>query len=156
MQDGAAERLSFNTPFNEFDGKVSPDNQWIAYVTDESGVEEVWATRFPSGDGRRQVSVGGGTSPQWGAGGKEILYMSGNNQLMAALFTEGPTGATVGSRRVLFPIPNVAEIDWSLYPTANTFVAASNGQRFLVAVRAPDPNAPPINIVVNWRALLNR
>ena len=156
VQDGAAERLSFNTPFNEFDGKVSPDNQWIAYVTDESGVEEVWATRFPSGDGRRQVSVGGGRSPQWGAGGKEILYMSGNNQLMAALFTEGPTGATVGSRRVLFPIPNVAEIDWSLYPTANTFVAASNGQRFLVAVRAPDPNAPPINIVVNWRALLNR
>jgi hypothetical protein len=32
----------------------------------------------------------------------------------------------------------------------------ANGQRFLVAVRAPDPNAPPINIVVNWRALLNR
>jgi hypothetical protein len=30
-------------------------------------------------------------------------------------------------------------------------IAASNGQRFLVAVRERDPNAPPINIVVNWR-----
>jgi hypothetical protein len=56
----------------------------------------------------------------------------------------------------LFPIPNVAEWDWFLYPTANAYVAASNGQRFLVAVREPDPKAPPINIVVNWRALLNR
>ena len=66
VQDGAAERLSFNTPFNESQGKVSPDNRWIAYVTDESGADEVWVARFPSGDGRRQVSVGGGTSPQWG------------------------------------------------------------------------------------------
>ncbi len=156
VQDGAADPLSFNTPFNEFDGKVSPDNRWIAYVTDESGVEEVWVTRFPSGEDRRQVSVGGGRSPQWGDGSTEILYVSDGNQLMATPFTDGPTDVTVGSPRVLFPIPNVAEIDWSLYPTANTFVAASNGQRFLVAVREPDPNAPPINIVVNWRALLNR
>ncbi len=156
VQDGAAERLSFNTPFNESHGKVSPDNRWIAYMTDESGADEVWVARFPSGDGRRQVSVGGGTSPQWGDGSKEILYISGNNQLMAAPFTDGQTGVNVGPPRALFPIPNIAEIDWLLYPTANTFVAASNGQRFLVAVRAPDPDAPPINIVVNWRALLNR
>jgi eukaryotic-like serine/threonine-protein kinase len=154
VQDGAAERLSFNTPFNEFHGKVSPDSRWIAYVTDESGADEVWVAHFPSGDGRRQVSVGGGTSPQWGS--KEILYISGNNQLTAAPFTEGQTGVNIGSPRALFPIPNIAESDWLLYPTANTFVVASNGQRFLVAVREPDPNAPPINIVVNWRALLNR
>jgi hypothetical protein len=68
----------------------------------------------------------------------------------------GQTGVNVGSPHALFPIPNVAESDWLLYPTANAFVAASNDQRFLVAVRGPDPNAPPINIVVNWRALLNR
>ena len=154
LQDGAAERLSLNTPFNEFQGKVSPDSRWIAYVTDESGADEVWVARFPSGDGRRQVSVGGGTSPQWGS--KEILFVSGNNQLMSAPFTEGENGVNVSSPQALFPVPNVAEWDSFLYPTANAFVAASNGQRFLVAVRGPDPNAPPINIVVNWRALLNR
>ena len=131
-------------------------NRWIAYVTDESGANEVWVARFPSGDGRRQVSVGGGTSPQWGGGSKEILYISGNSQLMATAFTDGQTGVNVGSPRALFPISNIAEIDWLLYPSANTFVAASNGQRFLVAVRGPDPDALPINIVVNWRALLHR
>ena len=137
-------------------GKVSPDNRWIVYMTDESGADEVWVARFPSGDGRRQVSVGGGTSPQWGDKSKEILYISGNNQLMAAPFTDGQAGVNVGPPRALFPIPNIAEIDWLLYPTANTFVPASNGQRFLVAVRRPYSDTPPINIVVNWRALLNR
>jgi len=155
VQDGAAERLSFNTQFNEAQGRVSSDNNWIAYVTDESGADEVWVARFPSGDGRRQVSVGGGTSPQW-VGSREILYISGNNQLMAASFTEGPSDANIGSPRALFSIPNVAETDRLLYPTTNSFVATSNGQRFLVAIRGTDPNAPPINIVVNWRALLNR
>ena len=156
VQDGAAERLSFNTPFNESQGRVSPDNRWIAYVSDESGVNEVWVARFPSGDSRRQVSAGGGTSPQWGGGSKEIHYISGSHQLMATPFAEGQAGVTVGSPQALFPIPIVAESDLLLYPTANAFVVASNGQRFLVAVRRPDPNAPPISVVVNWRALLNR
>ena len=40
--------------------------------------------------------------------------------------------------------------------THNDYVAASNGQQFLANVRARDPNAPPINVVVNWLALLNR
>ena len=62
----------------------------------------------------------------------------------------------VGPPRALFAIPNVAEVDQVSFPTANVFLAASNGQRFLVAVRAHDPKAPPINIIVNWRALLSR
>jgi dipeptidyl aminopeptidase/acylaminoacyl peptidase len=156
VQDGAAERLFLNTPFNESQGKLSPDNRWIVYVTDESGADEVWVARFPSGESRRQVSVGGGMSPQWGAGGKEILYISGNKQLMTAPIAEGQAGVNVGSPQALFPIRNLVEVDWSVYPTANVFVAASNGQRFLVAVKGSDRNAPPINIVVNWRALLNR
>ena len=88
VQDGVAERLSFNTPFNESHGKVSPDNRWIVYMTDESGADEVWVARFPSGDGRRQVSVGGGTSPQWGEGSQESCTYR-RQQLMAA---PSPTG----------------------------------------------------------------
>jgi hypothetical protein len=45
---------------------------------------------------------------------------------------DGQSGENVGSSRALFPIPNIAESDWLLYPTTNTFVAASNGQPFLV------------------------
>ena len=41
-------------------------------------------------------------------------------------------------------------------PTSNNYVATRDGQRFLAAVSARDPNAPPLNIVVNWPAALNR
>ena len=40
------------------------------------------------------------------------------------------------------------------FATANAYAVASNGERFLVAVAVRDPDAPPISIVVNWRALV--
>ena len=54
LQDGFSQRLPFNTPFNESHGTVSPDGQWIAYTTDQSGKDEVWVASFPAeriGDG---------------------------------------------------------------------------------------------------------
>ncbi len=155
LQDAVDERLPFNTPFNDCHGKVSSDNRWIAYDTDASGNTEVWVASFPSGAIRRQVSVGGGRSPAWGEDDKEILYIS-DSRLMAAPFSAVQTTAGVGTPRALFHIANFATIDPLGFETTNDYVAASNGQRFLVAVRAPDPDAPPISIVVNWPALLNR
>ena len=154
---GVGEPLPFNTRFNESLGKVSPDNHWITYVTDESGRDEVWVASFPAGQIRRQVSIGGGTSPQWGEGSREIVYVAPDQRLMAAAFDGSETDAVVGTPRTLFRIENLAEEDRSLFfATRNDYVAASNGQRFLAAIRARDPNAPPITIVVNWLALLNR
>jgi eukaryotic-like serine/threonine-protein kinase len=154
---GVGKPLPFNTRFSESLGKVSPDNNWIAYVTDESGRDEVWVASFPAGELRRPVSIGGGTSPQWGDGSREIVYVAPDHRLMAAAFDGSEAAATVGTPRALFQIENLAEADRSLFfVTRNDYVAASNGQRFLAAIRARDPNAPPITVVVNWLALLNR
>jgi eukaryotic-like serine/threonine-protein kinase len=156
LQEDVDERLSFNTGFNESHGRLSPDNRWIAYDTDAAGKSEVWVASFPSGAIRRQVSAGGGTSPEWGEGSQEIIYLSDARQLMAARIRVTPATVDVEAPQPLFPIENLADIDLVAFPTSNAYVAASNGARFLVAVRARDPKAPPINIVVNWRALLNR
>jgi hypothetical protein len=48
------------------------------------------------------------------------------------------------------------DIDRFVLPTANVYVPTGNGQRFLVAERAHDPNLPPIKIVVNGRASRQR
>ena len=140
---------------NRTDG-VSPDSRWIAYDTDASGKSEVWVASFPSGVIRRQVSSGGGISPEWGDGSAEIVYLSDDKRLMSTRVAGTQTTIDVAAPRPLFPIENLADIDQFNFPTSNAYLAASNGERFLVAVRAPDPNAPPINIVVNWRALLRR
>jgi eukaryotic-like serine/threonine-protein kinase len=157
LDQSAGEPLPFNTRFNESLGKVSPDNHWIAYVTDESGRDEVWVASFPAGAFRRQVSVGGGTSPQWGDGSREIVYLAPDQRLTAVAFNPTKAGGNVGTPRTLFRIDNLAEEDRLLFfATRNDYVAASNGQRFLVSIRARDPHAPPITIVVNWLALVNR
>ncbi len=43
------------TEFSERQGQFSPDSDWIAYVSDESGRPEVYVQRFPasSGEGRK-------------------------------------------------------------------------------------------------------
>jgi Tol biopolymer transport system component len=156
LQDGTAERLPFNTPFNDSHGKVSPDNRLIAYQTDESGRDEVWVASFPSGATRRQVSVGGGSSPEWGENSQELLYLSDDKRLLATHVTAALTTIDVSAPHVLFQIKNLIEVDRIVFPTSNAYVAAANGQRFLVAETARDPGAPPITVLVNWTALLNR
>jgi hypothetical protein len=156
LQDGVAERLAFNTPANEFQGKVSPDGRWIAYTTDESGKDEVWVASFPAGKKRQMVSVGGGALPEWGENGREIVYVADDKQLMAAPFNPQNSGVEIGPPKSLFRVASLIDIDQFLWPTSNAYVAASNGRRFLVALSARDPGAPPISVIVNWPALLAR
>lgn len=51
------------TPFSEFQGHFSPDGQWFAYTSNESGRNEVYAQSFPPSGGKWQVSTDGGAQP---------------------------------------------------------------------------------------------
>lgn len=156
MSDGSDTRLPVNTAANESHGKVSPDGQWLAYQTDQSGRDEVWIARFPSGEARRQVSATGGTAPQWGNGSNELFYLSPGQQLMVASIAGGRGGVDLGPSRMLFQMPNLVAEGRVLMPTSNNYIAARDGERFLAAVSPRDPNLPPIAIVVNWPAVVNR
>ncbi len=156
LDDGVDERLPVNTSANEFHGRVSPDSQWIAYQSDAGGQSEVWVASFPSGAIQRQISVGGGIAPEWGRGSSEIVYVSDDKRMMSVTVSAVAGTVQVGAPRTLFEIRNMVDVDPAVFPTSNAYVTAANGERFLVAVRAGDPNPLPINIVVNWPALLKR
>jgi serine/threonine-protein kinase len=66
-----------NSRARERSAAFSPSGQWLAYVSDESGQDEVYARRFPYGDRRRPISVGGGTNPVWNPDGTELFYRNG-------------------------------------------------------------------------------
>ena len=87
LDGGASEPLWFNTPANEIRGTVSPDGQWIAYVTDQSGTSEVWIASYPTGGFRQQVSRGGGDFPQWAE--SELFFLSPDRRVMAARVASG-------------------------------------------------------------------
>ena len=149
-------RLPVNSEFNESEGSLSPDTRWIAYTTDRTGRNEVWVASLPSGQPRRQVSTGGGTSPQWCDGQGRIVYLSEDRHLLAAPFQGGADRIELGAPERLFRLDDLIHFDRRLVPTANYYVAAADCQRFLMATRAPDPQTAPISIVVNWPALMAR
>jgi serine/threonine-protein kinase len=70
---------------------LSPDGRWIAYTSQESGVEQVYVRPFPDVDsGRWQVSAEAARAPRWARDGRELFYLSGDS-LMVARVTEGET-----------------------------------------------------------------
>jgi Tol biopolymer transport system component len=155
LQDGRVERLPMNTPANEYQAVVSPDDRWLAYVTDESGRDEVWVSSFPSGQVRRQVSIDGGTSPQWTERGRELAYLSERKWLTIRSFAGTDHDIALGKPRELFDAGAFVETTPLVTPTANAYAAAVDSRRFLAAVRANDLAVPPIQLIVNWRTLLS-
>jgi serine/threonine protein kinase len=154
VEDGRFERLPMNTSGNDYQAVVSPDDRWLAYVTDASGRDEVWVASFPSGQVRRQVSSDGGTSPQWTDHGRELAYLSQRKWLTIRSFTATGGGIVLGTPRELFDAAAFVETTPLVTPTANAYVAAVDGRRFLAAVRANDSAVPPIQLIVDWRTLL--
>jgi Tol biopolymer transport system component len=64
-------------PFDELNAEVSPNGQWLAYESNESGRSEIYLRPFPNVDAdRKQVSTNGGTQPLWARSGQELFYLS--------------------------------------------------------------------------------
>ena len=70
--------------FNAHSPSLSPDGRWLAYVSDESGREEVYVKPFPDADtGQWLVSRTGGTEPIWAHSGRELFYRNSQDELVA-------------------------------------------------------------------------
>jgi len=88
------------TQFNESSSRVSPDGRWLAYVSDESGREEVYLQSFPQPGTKLPVSRNGGQQPVWSSNGRSIFFR-GNGAMQEASFDRA--GPTVGVAHPLFP-----------------------------------------------------
>ncbi len=78
--------------FTELQPALSPDDHWVAYVSDEAGTYDVYVRPFPTGNGSRwQVSNDGGGSPAWSADGKQLYFLDGSNRLVAAQIATQPS-----------------------------------------------------------------
>jgi eukaryotic-like serine/threonine-protein kinase len=143
------------TDFNEGLGDFSPDGRWVAYVSNESGRNEVYVRPFvasgPSGpslgEGKWQVSKDGGTNPRWRADGKEIIFNFGLAILSVDVNASG-AGFQMGTAKQLFRAP--ANNGWDV---------TGDGKRFLMIVppnQAAQAAPTPITVVLNWQADLKK
>ena len=136
-------------PLDQYQARISPNGRWIAYSSDESGHQEVYVQAFPAkGEGRWQVSKGGG-QPSWRADGKEIYYQTTDGNLMAAdVRTEGTFD--VSTPRPLFKAPFKST-------TGTGYDVTPDGKRFLANIlKESDRSALSTTVVLNWPAALRK
>jgi serine/threonine-protein kinase len=94
------------SPFSELNPALSPDVRWLAYTSNESGINEVYVRPFPDAQGGRwQISNGGGSEPRWSRDGRELFYLDGDRRLTVVRVHAVPTFATAG-RTSLFDVSN--------------------------------------------------
>jgi eukaryotic-like serine/threonine-protein kinase len=142
-------------PYIENDARIaqavfSPDGRFVAYISNEEDDRyEVYVQTFPDPVGKWQVSEGGGVEPRWGPDGTELFYFSGSD-LMAVPVNLKPT-FSFGRAVPLFsaPVREGYTLDADLWQV-------SPDGRFLLLVPDDTNAAPPLDIVVNWTALLDR
>ena len=90
-----------DSEFAELNPEISPDGQWLAYTSNESGSFEIYVRPYPDIEsGRWQVSVGGGVHPAWSRDGQELFYRT-DDALMAVSIETQPS-FEVGNPTVVF------------------------------------------------------
>lgn len=140
LDDDRQPRPFATSPASERGPQFSPDGRWVAYTSDESGGFQVYVAPYP-GPGRRwQISIDGGSAPQWNPKGGELFYENGTQTMVVDVRTGNTFNA--GKPRVLYvgPLGGVAP----------------DGQRFLtIGGVAPSQPSKSIRMILNWGNELN-
>jgi len=138
-------RPLLKTRFYETGANLSPDGNWLAYTSNESGRREIYVRPFPDIDtGKWQVSTGGGTVPVWSPDGSELFYWNRTEFMRVTMDTS--SRLTAGVPEVLFSGPY-----YYGYSTPS-YDIAPDGSRFLMLKPIEDESGtrPQINVVLNW------
>jgi serine/threonine protein kinase len=129
--------------------KLSPNGQWMAYSSEETGRSEIYVQTFPKLGGKWTISINGGTRPVWSRDGRELYFIGLDGNLMAVEVKSGPGGSfEAGEPKALFD-PHIAGNDVS------GFDVAKDG-RFLIPKIVGQSGGGPIKVVVNWTAGLEK
>jgi Tol biopolymer transport system component len=134
------------TPFQDSQPVFSPDATWIAYQSNESGADEVYARPLQRLADRIQISTAGGLLPRWANNGELFYWHKG--KMVAVAVTPSAGRLTVGSPRVLFEMDDRSGVP--------SYDVAPDGQRFLLM--RPDYSQYPKHLVLvhQWPAEMHR
>jgi Tol biopolymer transport system component/tRNA A-37 threonylcarbamoyl transferase component Bud32 len=131
----------------EEEGRLSPEGDYLAYWSDESDEDEIYLTRYPSGEGKWQISVNGGRWMRWITGGNELIYLDTDGTMMAVGIQREP------SLRVAEPVRLFGSERIKLVDPSLGFAVSRDGERFLMVRRIPQAGDEPVIVVVqNWLA----
>jgi serine/threonine protein kinase len=156
LKAGTPEQF-LKTQFNDLEPMFSPDGQWLAYESDESGKYEVYVRAFlPDGQGGKwPISSGGGRLPVWSRKNRELLYQSGDQMMAVKYAVKG--GMFMPERPRIWAAKLVGADDSR---GAAWFDLAPDGKHLAVEVpvSTPQPHQPEheVTLVFNFLDELRR
>ena len=127
---------------------MSPNGEWIAYQSDESGQYQLYVHPFPDVESNRfPITTAGGLNPAWARSGQELYYQE-RGRIMAV------------------PVQTDQAFAWetpeALFPTDGYYLrrgqrgraydVAQDGRFLMIKPGTADGGAtlPEINVVLNW------
>ena len=135
----------------EKQGRFSHDGRWMAYVSDESGSEEVYIRPASGGGPEERISIGGGVQPRWRRDDRELYYLAPGGDVMAVDVTIAGLAVHVRQPAMLFHTPLVPSVQY--VSGRNQYDVSPDGQRFIMNVPI---GSAPITVFVNWQSTLHR
>ena len=137
------------SPFSEQSGYLSPDNEWIVYMSDVTGTREIHLNKFPEMNRLTILTSGGGAGPIWSESGESIFYFA-REQIMRRAVENG--------------VPGDEEVEMTLPPRLTTtgghrdYDVLGEGEEFVFTDpgnRSANENSP-INVITGLRTLLEQ
>ena len=144
-----------NSPAVEVYGHFSPDGKWLAYMSTESGITEVYVRPAPgsAGSGKWQISNSGGTMPIWSPNGRELFYRRNDSRgIMAASYRVNGESFVADKPR------EWSDKAFALTGTSTNYDLSADGKRFAVLMEEGGDSKPPthVTILVNFFDELRR
>jgi serine/threonine-protein kinase len=138
------------TPSNELMPTVSPNGRWLAYVTDDSGKQEVVLRPLPGLGSITPVSTNGGTGPVWSPDGSELYYRDQSGDTVQAVSVSEEPTLRLGRPRVLFTGNYIPD-----YPFGRSYDVSRQDGRFLMVTGTPPLEGwDQIRVVRGWASTL--
>jgi len=157
--DGKGPPVPFaRSTFNEIQPALSPDGKWLAYVSDELGINvqrDVYIQAFPGGGRKIHVSEDsrGGQQPRWRRDGRELFYVAPDKRLIAVPVESTGDTLRLGPARPLFQTAIGSETGIG---TRASYDVTRDGRKFIVAESPAGREGAdvPFTVLVNWRSLV--
>jgi Tol biopolymer transport system component len=121
----------------------------MAFVSDESGRQEVYLTSLPGASGKWRISPSGGTQPVWRRDGRQLFYLAADGRLIAVSMDLKAGSPAIGLAETLFDRRFQASAsDIDLYDVT------ADGTRLLINAPLEDRPQSALTVVLDWNARL--
>ena len=149
IEGGHTPQTLVQGPFNAGGARFSPDGRWVAYVSDESGRNEVYVRPYPQAGTHVQISADGGSQPVWSRNGRELFFRHGDD--LIAVNVSLAANFTAGKPLIVFSRFTPEDSSGPAYDLMADYDVSADGQRFVMPNYKVDAsNIPNARVILSW------